>query len=399
MEGFRLKLDESFSLEKIAEAIDCAIVEAALQVCIKARKLSSSHNFELRHSKSKSKIDKEKFYQVINQDDTPTNISSYCFMIEAFDDEYKSIEIGLQRDFDRYGTLIDRIINILICNGDRGEPGDRIKCERILGVFETDLKQLKCIAESLYEVPPLTFYAIHDVTFHKVIEWVNKIHETIKKAKDINVEQIKNVYDSCVSLYTETETLCKCGMESLNRIMNNDSNIKLALEEALNEVALKNIPASISNNEDFDSMKKKNKLFNEYISTLYATNNEETAIMAVAKKYYRQCTLDELKQFKSCHEFCIVSKMTEAERKIFGLDYNKMNTVKHKLASFKNLKQKELTDKCIPIGHELYYKEGAKCSKTDVYNFMHDNCGNEKFFSLQTMNKRFNEYQKGGIAS
>lgn len=391
MKGFSFKFDKSFSLEKIAEVTNLAIIDAILKPENKARKLSSTNNFELRCSKIINKIDIENFCQVINQEDTPTNISSYCFMIEAYDDEYEPIKKSLNRDIDKYGTSIDRIANILICNGDRGEPGERIECKRMLGVFKTDLEQLKYLAESLYIVPPLTFQTVKDFAFQDIKDWKNDVSETISIAKDIEDNEL---YDSCVKLCNEIDVICKKGMDSLDRIRNDDRRIKLAFDEALNKFS-----AIIPESGDVESFRKSNMLFDEYISNIDVGMDEDAARLAVAKKYYRACTADDLKKFKSYHDYFECNKMSKIERKIFGTNINKRNEVKAKLASFKGMRKTELKDACIPICYDLYHNNAENCSQEVIFNYVRENCNSEEFFCLRTMTEEFKVYEKKVVAS
>ncbi|GEM_PF-5352319 len=399
MENFRKKEKRSFSIDKIELAFkeaykDCCFNESLIQLADAILMSGSSMVLETEFSRFKIKIDIERFYQTANQEDKPTKRSGCQYMIEAYDDEYESIEEGLNRDFDRYGTSINRIMNILICNGDRGEPDERIKCKRMFGVFKTDLEQLKYLAEYLYNVPPLTFHTVKDFTFQDIIDWKDSVCKIICIAQDVEDIAINEIYKVCVKLCNDIDDICKKEMDSLNRIRNDDRRIKLAFDEALNKFS-----AIIPESGDVESFRKNNMLFDEYISNIDVGRDEDAARLAVAKKYYRVCTADDLKKFKSYHDYFECNKMSEIERKIFGTNIKKMNEVKAKLASFKGMKKTKLKDSCIPICYDLYHNSVEKCSQEMIFNYARENCNNENFFSLRTMIEEFKVYEKKVMAS
>lgn len=388
---------QNFAMDKIANAVSLAILDALLQ-----SGMQCPGSFGRKASKKNSRIDvwQKDCLRIYNISNKPTQrqinkFYSIYYMIGGQDNEYETINNGLNDDIDKYKGLISENAETLEIDGDAAAHKVKNKSKRILHTFESDLMQLKDIMEDLNFETPSTFYSDYGYSYNHVKEWAESIIETINSFGKSNCTEVTDIYNRCMEKANAIISVCKSCLQGQKEISDDDEKVLHCLNISQNEIAEKSISYKIPDKEKLQQMINGNKLYQTWIGYINEGHSKPETDLLVARTFYKNCTRSEFNDFVSIKASDELVNMPMIARKLFGNDNEGYDEWKEKLNAISQVVKKDDFNKHIytyydELRTELY-KKGVKFIREDIYLFIVENyTGNT--FDLPAKNSIF---QKG----
>lgn len=388
---------QNFAMDKIANAVSLAILDALLQ-----SGMQCPGSFGRKASKKNSRIDvwQKDCLRIYNISNKPTQkqinkFYSIYYMIGGQDNEYETINNGLNDDIDKYKGLISENAETLEIDGDAAAHKFKNKSKRILHTFESDLMQLKDIMEDLDSETPSTFYSDYGYSYNHVKEWAESIIETINSFGKSNCTEVTDIYNRCMEKANAIISVCKSCLQGQKEISDDDEKVLHCLNISQNEIAEKSISYKIPDKEKLQQMINGNKLYQTWIGYINEGHSKPETDLLVARTFYKNCTRSEFNDFVSIKASDELVNMPMIARKLFGNDNEGYDEWKEKLNAISQVVKKDDFNKHIytyydELRTELY-KKGVKFIREDIYLFIVENyTGNT--FDLPAKNSIF---QKG----
>lgn len=399
-ENFTIKIDrelDNFAIEKIAKAISLSIVDAVLQ-----SGMQCPGCFGRRASKKNSRIDvwQKDCINIYNISNKPTQrqinkFYSIYYMIGGQDNEYETINNGLNDDIEKYKDVISDNALTLKCDGDDAAPNVTIECKSILSTFEYDLTQLECRVEYLNNETPSTFYSGYNYSYNHVKEWAQFIMDTINSFENSNCTVVAEIYNRCKKKSDVIISGCDTHLQKLKAICDDDKMLLHCFNGSQEKLAAKGISYIIPDKEKLQQMINCNKLYQTWIGYINEGHSKPEADLLVARTFYKDCTYSELQNYLIIKDSDELKDMPMIARKLFGNDNEGYDEWKEKLNAISQVVKKDDFNKHIytyydELRTELY-KKGVKFIREDIYLFIVENyTGNT--FDLPAKNSIF---QKG----
>lgn len=388
---------QNFAMDKIANAVSLAILDALLQ-----SGMQCPGSFGRRASKKNSRIDvwQKDCLRIYNISNKPTQkqinkFYSIYYMIGGQDNESKTINNGLNDDIDKYKGLISENAETLEIDGDAAAHKVKNKSKRILHTFESDLMQLEDIMEDLNSETPSTFYSDYDYSYNHVKEWAESIIYTINSFKKSNCTEVTDIYNRCMEKANAIILVCKSCLQRQKDIPDDDEKVLHCLNISQNELAAKVISDKITDKEKLQQMINGNKLYQTWIGYINEGHSKPEADLLVARTFYKDCTCSELQNYLSIKASDELVDMPMSARKLFRDDRQSFDEWKEKLNTIPQVVRKDDFNKHIytyydELRTELY-KKGVKFIREDIYSFIVENYTGDTF-DLPAKNSIF---QKG----
>lgn len=335
-ENFTIKIDrelDNFAIEKIAKAISLSIVNAVLQ-----SGMQCSGCFGRRASKKNSRIDvgqKDCFKTYnISTKTTQRQINKYYsiyYMIGGQDNEYETINNGLNDDIDKYKDVISDNALTLKCDGDDAAPNVTIECKSILSTFEYDLTQLEYRGDYLHNERSSTFYSDYDYDDGHVKQWAQSIMDAIKFFEDTGCSAVAYIYNRCKKKSDVIISGCDTHLQKLKAICDDDKMLLHCFNGSQEKLAAKGISYIIPDKEKLQQMINGNKLYQAWIGYINEGHSKPDADLLVARTFYKNCTRSEFNDFVSIKASDELVDMPMIARKLFRDDKQSFDEWKEKL--------------------------------------------------------------------
>lgn len=342
-EKFTIKIDrelDNFAMDKIANAISLAMVNAVLQ-----SGMQCPGSFGRRASKKNSRIDvwqKESFKISNKITKTKTNkINPLFYMIGGQDNEYETINNGLNDDIDKYKDVISDNALTLKCDGDDAAPNVTIECKSILSTFEYDLTQLECRVEYLNNETPSTFYSGYNYSYNHVKEWAQFIMDTINSFENSNCTVVAEIYNRCKKKSDVIISGCDTHLQKLKAICDDDKMLLHCFNGSQEKLAAKGISYIIPDKEKLQQMINCNKLYQTWIGYINEGHSKPEADLLVARTFYKDCTYSELQNYLIIKDSDELVDMPMIARKLFGNDNEGYDEWKEKLNAISQVGKKD----------------------------------------------------------
>lgn len=367
---------QNFAMDKIANAISLAILDALLQ-----SGMQCPGSFGRKASKKNSRIDvwQKDCLRIYNISNKPTQkqinkFYSIYYMIGGQDNESKTINNGLNDDIDKYKSLISENAETLEIDGDAAAHKVKNKSKRILHTFESDLMQLEDIMEDLNYETPSTFYSDYGYSYNHVKEWAESIIETINSFEKSNCTEVTYIYNRCKEKANAIILVCKSCLQGQKEISDDDKKVLHCLNISQNELAEKSISYKITDKGELQQKIKGNKLYQTWIEFINEGHSKEEADLYVARTFYKNCTRSEFNDFVSIKASDELVDMPTYARKLFRDDKQSFDEWKEKLNAIPQVDKKNDFNKHIysyfdELRTELN-KKGVKFTHEDLYSFI-----------------------------
>lgn len=370
---------QNFAMDKIANAVSLAILDALLQ-----SGMQCPGSFGRKASKKNSRIDvwQKDCLRIYNISNKPTQkqinkFYSIYYMIGGQDNEYETINNGLNDDIDKYKYIISENAETLEIDGDAAAHKVKNKSKRILHTFESDLMQLKDIMEDLDSETPSTFYSDYDYSYNHVKEWAESIIYTINSFKKSNCTEVTDIYNRCMEKANAIILVCKSCLQRQKDIPDDDEKVLHCLNISQNELAAKVISDKITDKEKLQQMINGNKLYQTWIGYINEGHSKPEADLLVARTFYKDCTCSELQNYLSIKASDELVDMPMSARKLFRDDRQSFDEWKEKLNTIPQVDKKNDFNKHIYRYYDelrtWLYKKGVKFTREDIYLFIVEN--------------------------
>lgn len=334
---------QNFAMDKIANAISLAILDALLQ-----SGMQCPGSFGRKASKKNSRIDvwQKDCLRIYNISNKPTQkqinkFYSIYYMIGGQDNEYETINNGLNDDIDKYKYIISENAKTLGIDGDAAAHKVKNKSKRILHTFESDLMQLKDIMEDLDSETPSTFYSDCDYSYNHVKEWAESIIYAINSFKKSNCTEVTDIYNRCMEKANAIILVCKSCLQRQKDIPDDDEKVLHCLNISQNELAEKSISYKITDKRELQQMINCNKLYQTWIEFINEGHSKEEADLYVARTFYKNCTRSEFNDFVSIKASDELVDMPTYARKLFRDDKQSFDEWKEKLNAISQVGKKD----------------------------------------------------------
>ena len=358
---------QNFAMDKIANAISLAMVNAVLQ-----SGMQCPGSFGRRASKKNSRIDvwQKDCINILKEPTQKrnTNFYSIYYMIGGQDNEYETINNGLNDDIDKFKDVISDNALTLKCDGDDAAPNVTIECKSILSTFEYDLTQLEYRMEYLNNETPSTFYSGCDFSHNHVKHWTQSIMGAIRLFEDTGCSKVTVIYNSCKEKANAIISVCKSHLQRLKEISDNDKKVLHCLNISQKELAAKSISYKITDKEKLQQMINGNKLYQAWIEYINKGHSKEEADLYVARTFYKNCTCGELEDFVIIKASDELVDMPMSARKLFRDDKQSFDEWKEKLNAISQVgKQRD-------FNKHIYrcYGELQTCLNRKHVDFIHE---------------------------
>lgn len=358
---------QNFAMDKIANAISLAMVNAVLQ-----SGMQCPGSFGRRASKKNSRIDvwQKNCINILKEPTQKhnTNFYSIYYMIGGQDNEYETINNGLNDDIDKFKGVISENALTLKCDGDDAAPNVTIECKSILSTFEYDLTQLEYRMEYLNNETPSTFYSGCDFSHNHVKHWTQSIMGAIRLFEDTGCSKVTVIYNSCKEKANAIISGCDTHLQRLKEISDNDKKVLHCLNISQKELAAKSISYKITDKEKLQQMINGNKLYQAWIEYINKGHSKEEADLLVARTFYKNCTCSELEDFVIIKASDELVDMPMSARKLFGDDKQSFDEWKEKLNAISQVgKQRD-------FNRHIYrcYGELQTCLNRKHVDFIHE---------------------------
>lgn len=373
---------QNFAMDKIANAISLAMVNAVLQ-----SGMQCPGSFGRRASKKNSRIDvwQKDCINILKEPTQKrnTNFYSIYYMIGGQDNEYETINNGLNDDIDKFKDVISDNALTLKCDGDDAAPNVTIECKSILSTFEYDLTQLEYRMEYLNNETPSTFYSGCDFSHNHVKHWTQSIMGAIRLFEDTGCSKVTVIYNSCKEKANAIISVCKSHLQRLKEISDNDKKVLHCLNISQKELAAKSISYKITDKEKLQQMINGNKLYQAWIEYINKGHSKEEADLLVARTFYKNCTCSELEDFVIIKASDELVDMPMSARKLFGDDKQSFDEWKEKLNAISQIgKQRDFNRhiyNCFGDLRTELYRKGVKFNREDIYLFIKENYTGDKW--------------------
>lgn len=377
--NFIIKIDrelENFAIDKIANAISLAMVNAVLQ-----SGMQCSGCFGRRASKKNSRIDvwQKDCINIYNISNKPTQrqinkFYSIYYMIGGQDNEYETINNGLNDDIDKYKYIISENAKTFMFDRDKAKPKVKIESKCVLSTFEYDLTQLECRVEYLNNETPSTFYSGYDYSYNHVKEWALFIMGTISDFEGVGCSEVAYIYNRCKQKSNAIISGCDSHLQRLKEISDNDTMLLYSLNRSQKDLAAEGISYIITDKEKLQQMINCNKLYQTWIGYINEGHSKPEADLLVARNFYKDCTRSEFNDFVSIKASDELVDMPMSARKLFGNDKEAMDEWIEKFYG------KSQFDKKDDFNQHIYWyfgevqtylnRKGVKFTYKDIYSFI-----------------------------
>lgn len=334
--NFIIKIDrelENFAMDKIANAISLSMVDAVLQ-----SGMQCPGSFGRRASKKNSRIDvwQKDCINIYNISNKPTQrqinkFYSIYYMIGGQDNEYETINNGLNDDIDKYKYIISENAKTFMFDRDKAKPKVKIESKCVLSTFEYDLTQLECRVEYLNNETPSTFYSGYDYSYNHVKEWALFIMGTISDFEGVGCSEVAYIYNRCKQKSNAIISGCDSHLQRLKEISDNDTMLLYSLNRSQKDLAAEGISYIITDKEKLQQMINGNKLYQTWIEFINEGHSKEEADLYVARTFYKNCTRGEFNDFVSIKASDELVDMPMIARKLFRDDKQSFDEWKEKL--------------------------------------------------------------------
>lgn len=381
LDNFIIKIDrelDNFAIEKIAKAISLVMVDAVLQSGMQCPK-----SLGRRASKKNSRIDvgqKDCFKTYnISTKTTQRQINkfySFIFMIGGQDNEYETINNGLNDDIDKYKEIISDSALTLKCDGDDAAPNVTIECKSVLSAFEYDLTQLEYRGDYLHNEIPSTFYSDYDYDDGHVKQWTQSIMDAISSFEDTGCSEVAYIFNRCKQKSDDIISGCDTHLQRLKVIFADDKMLLHCFNISQKELVAKLGSHIITDKEELQQMINCNKLYQTWIEYINKGHSKDEADLLVARKFYKNCTRSEFNDFVSIKASDELVDMPMYARKLFRDDKQSFDEWKEKLNAIPQVVKKNDFNKHIysyfdELRTELN-KKGVKFTYEDLYSFINE---------------------------
>lgn len=358
---------QNFAMDKIANAISLAMVNAVLQ-----SGMQCPGSFGRRASKKNSRIDvwQKNCINILKEPTQKhnTNFYSIYYMIGGQDNEYETINNGLNDDIDKYKDVISDNALTLKCDGDDAAPNVTIECKSILSTFEYDLTQLEYRMEYLNNETPSIFYSGCDFSHNHVKHWTQSIMGAIRLFEDTGCSKVTDIYNRCKEKSDDIISGCDTHLQRLKVISADDKMVLHCINKSQNELAEEGISDKIPDKEKLQQMINGNKLYQTWIEYINEGHSKEEADLYVARTFYKNCTRSEFNDFVSIKASDELVDMPMSARKLFGDDKQSFDEWKEKLNAISQIgKQRD-------FNRHIYrcYGELQTCLNRKHVDFIHE---------------------------
>lgn len=385
LDNFIINIDrelENFAIEKIAKAISLAMVNAVLQ-----SGMQCPGSFGRRASKKNSRIDvwQKNCINILKEPTQKhnTNFYSIYYMIGGQDNEYETINNGLNDDIDKFKDVISDNALTLKCDGDDAAPNVTIECKSILSTFEYDLTQLEYRGDYLHNERSSTFYSDYDYDDGHVKQWAQSIMDAIKFFEDTGCSAVAYIYNRCKKKSDVIISGCDTHLQKLKAICDDDKMLLHCFNGSQEKLAAKGISYIITDKEKLQQMINCNKLYQTWIEYINKGHSKEEADLLVARTFYKNCTCSELEDFVIIKASDELVDMPTYARKLFRDDKQSFDEWKEKLNTISQIgKQRDFNRHIYRCYGELrteLYRKGVKFNREDIYLFIKENYTGDKF--------------------
>lgn len=376
---------QNFAMDKIANAISLAMVNAVLQ-----SGMQCSGSFGRRVSKKNSRIDvwQKDCINIYNILYKPTqrqinSFYSFIFMIGGQDNEYETIGKGLKDDIDKYKDSISENALTLKCNGDAAALKVTIDCKCILSTFEYDLAQLEYRGDYLHNEIPSTFYSDYDYDDGHVKQWTQSIMDAISSFEDTGCSEVAYIFNRCKQKSDDIISGCDTHLQRLKVIFADDKMLLHCFNISQKELVAKLGSHIITDKEELQQMINGNKLYQTWIEYINKGHSKDEADLLVARKFYKNCTRSEFNDFVSIKASDELVDMPMYARKLFRDDKQSFDEWKEKLNAISQIgKQRDFNRhiyNCFGDLRTELYKKGVKFNREDIYLFIKENYTGDKW--------------------
>ena len=368
-----VRISDNFAMEKIERAISLAMVNAVLQSGMQCLGC-----FGRRASKKNSRTDVwQKDCINISKEPTlkrNTYFYSIYYMIGGQDNEYETIDKGLNDDIDKFKDVISDNALTLKCDGDDAAPNVTIECKSILSTFEYDLTQLEYRMEYLNNETPSTFYSGCDFSHNHVKLWTQSIMGAISLFEDTGCSKVTVIYNSCKEKANAIISGCNTHLQKLKVISADNMKVLHSLNISQKELAAKSISYKITDKEKLQQKINGNKLYQTWIDYINKGHSKEEADLLVARTFYKNCTCSELQNYLIIKDSDELIDMPMSARKLFGDDKQSFDEWKEKLNAISQVgKKNDFNEGIYRYFDELrteMNKKGVKFTYKDLYSFI-----------------------------
>lgn len=370
--NFIIKIDrelDNFAIEKIAKAISLSMVDAVPQSGMQCPK-----SFGRRASKKNSRIDvwQKDCINIYNISNKPTQrqinkFYSIYYMIGGQDNEYETINNGLNDDIDKYKDVISDNALTLKCDGDDAAPNVTIECKSILSTFEYDLTQLEYRGDYLHNERSSIFYSDYDYDDGHVKQWAQSIMDAIKFFEDTGCSAVAYIYNRCKKKSDVIISGCDTHLQKLKAISDDDEKVLHCLNISQNEIAAKVISDKITDKEKLQQMINGNKLYQTWIGYINEGHSKPEADLLVARTFYKDCTRSEFQNYLIIKDSDELVDMPMYARKLFRDDKQSFDEWKEKLNAIPQVVKKDDFNKHI----YTYYDELRTYLNRNQVDFKH----------------------------
>lgn len=334
---------QNFAMDKIANAVSLAILDALLQ-----SGMQCPGSFGRKASKKNSRIDvwQKDCLRIYNISNKPTQkqinkFYSIYYMIGGQDNEYETINNGLNDDIDKYKYIISENAKTFMFDRDKAKPKVKIESKCVLSTFEYDLTQLECRVEYLNNETPSTFYSGYDYSYNHVKEWALFIMGTISDFEGVGCSEVAYIYNRCKQKSNAIISGCDSHLQRLKEISDNDTMLLYSLNRSQKDLAAEGISYIITDKEKLQQMINCNKLYQTWIGYINEGHSKEEADLLVARTFYKDCTCSELLNYLIIKDSDEMKDMPMIARKLFGNDNEGYDEWKEKLNAISQVGKKD----------------------------------------------------------
>lgn len=334
---------QNFAMDKIANAVSLAILDALLQ-----SGMQCPGSFGRKASKKNSRIDvwQKDCLRIYNISNKPTQkqinkFYSIYYMIGGQDNEYETINNGLNDDIDKYKYIISENAKTFMFDRDKAKPKVKIESKCVLSTFEYDLTQLECRVEYLNNETPSTFYSGYDYSYNHVKEWALFIMGTISDFEGVGCSEVAYIYNRCKQKSNAIISGCDSHLQRLKEISDNDTMLLYSLNRSQKDLAAEGISYIITDKGELQQMINCNKLYQTWIEYINKGHSKEEADLLVARTFYKNCTRSEFNDFVSIKASDELVDMPTYARKLFRDDKQSFDEWKEKLNAIPQVVRKD----------------------------------------------------------
>lgn len=334
---------QNFAMDKIANAISLAILDALLQ-----SGMQCPGSFGRKASKKNSRIDvgQKDCLRIYNISNKPTQkqinkFYSIYYMIGGQDNEYETINNGLNDDIDKYKYIISENAKTFMFDRDKAKPKVKIESKCVLSTFEYDLTQLECRVEYLNNETPSTFYSGYDYSYNHVKEWALFIMGTISDFEGVGCSEVAYIYNRCKQKSNAIISGCDSHLQRLKEISDNDTMLLYSLNRSQKDLAAEGISYIIPDKEKLQQMINGNKLYQTWIGYINEGHSKPEADLLVARTFYKDCTRSEFQNYLIIKDSDELVDMPMYARKLFRDDKQSFDEWKEKLNAISQVGKKD----------------------------------------------------------